>query len=199
MQAKDHLLLGDFLLKRHHAKLSRLCRTAFLLGCIEPDINLATYARGSLKYQFMRGHNAENASRHLTRLTRKLQRSRVQTPIQWFRFGAALRYLADSFTYVHNSAFTGNLKAHRHYEQMLHPVFAEYLDTGYAMLVFANSACHKRYLSEPQSCQTDCRYILGTTLGLCSKLDVQWEEPDLTDWESVRSVLEQFRLKHSNQ
>lgn len=99
MQTKDHYLLGCFILKQYGSCVDPICQKLFLLGCIEPDWNLITYTRGSIKYQFLHGHNAENSQKHLNRLTEKLLKSGVHTTLQWFRFGAALYYLADSRSY----------------------------------------------------------------------------------------------------
>ena len=174
MKTKDHDLLGRFLLEQHGASPDPICRSLFLLGCTEPDWNPLTYTRGSVKHRFMHGHNAENAGAHLARLTRRLQESGVRTPFQWFRFGAALHYLADSFTFVHNRMFTGSLKEHRLYERLLHPVFVRHLQEGCAVLLPADGSSHRAYLNAPRSYQTDCRYILGTAMDLCSRLSVQW-------------------------
>ena len=179
MQTKDHYLLGCFLLDRYRATLNPICRKLFLLGCIEPDWNLATYTRGSLKYRFMHGHNAENAGKHLAHLTEKLRKSGVRTPLQRLRFGAALHYLADSFTFAHNRIFAGGLKEHRLYEKLLHDVFTEYLQTQHSEPLSAERACHEQYLTEKRSYQTDCRYILGTALNLCDRLPVQWISAEL--------------------
>lgn len=173
MQTRDHALLGRFLLELKGARLDPVCRKLFLLGCIEPDWNPVTYVRGSLKYQMLHGHNAENARAHLMRLTAKLRKSGVRTPLQWFRFGAALHYLADSFTFAHNQIFTGGLMEHHLYEKLLHPVFTIYLQAGRRESFPADKACHQRYLAEQRSYQTDCRYILGTALDLWNQLSVQ--------------------------
>ncbi len=174
MQTRDHDLLGRFLLEYYEASLGPICRKLFLLGCIEPDWNPITYARGSLKYQFLHGHNAENAEKYLRHLTEKLRKSGVRTPMQWFRFGAALHYLADSFTFAHNQIFAGNLKEHRRYEKGLHAVFVGYLQTQHTEPFPTDKAYHEMYLAEPRSYQTDCRYILGTALHLSNHLNVQW-------------------------
>ena len=47
MKKKDHLQIGKLLLAQKDAKLSGIQRLAFLFGCVEPDINPFTYARGS--------------------------------------------------------------------------------------------------------------------------------------------------------
>ena len=174
MQTRDHKLLGLFLLERYGAEISPLCRRMFLLGSVEPDWNLVTYIRGSVRYQFLHGHNAENAKKHLTRLTEKLMESGVRTPAQWFRFGAALHYLADSFTFAHNNVFAGDLLEHRLYEKFLHDVFAGYLKAHKEERFPAGEVCHDRYLDERRSYQTDCRYILAAAVALCDKLRIDW-------------------------
>ena len=173
MLTKEHALLGEYLLERHGAYLDPVCRRLFLLGCTEPDWNLLTYVRGSLKHQFLRGHNAENAGRHLRRLTEKLEKSGVQSPLQWFRLGAAPHYLADRFTFAHNRIFTGGLLEHQRYEQLLHPVFLEALQ-GRQPERISPEAGHAQYLADRCSYRTDCRYILGAALALCARLEVRW-------------------------
>lgn len=170
MQTKDHSLLGRYLLTRCNLTRDPLCQKLFLLGCIEPDRNLITYARGSVKYQFLHGHNTDNVGKHLARLTEKLSESGVRTPLQWFRFGAALHYLADSFTFAHNQCFAGNLTEHRLYEKLLHDVFSEHLRTEHGKLNSADNFSHEHYLKEQRSFQTDCRYILGASVALCRQL-----------------------------
>ena len=120
MQNKDHYLLGCFILKRYGACIEPICQKLFLLGCVEPDWNLVTYTRGSIKHRFLHGHNAENVQKHLTHMTERLMKTGVHTPLQWFYFGAALHYLADSFTFAHNRIFTGSIIEHRQYEKVLH-------------------------------------------------------------------------------
>ena len=64
MKKKDHLQIGKLLLAQKDTKLSGIQRLAFLFGCVEPDINPFTYARGSIKHEFLHGHHADNSSKH---------------------------------------------------------------------------------------------------------------------------------------
>ncbi len=177
MRTCDHYRLGCFLLERAGLSVSPVCRKLFLLGCVEPDWNPATYARGSLKHPFFHGHNAEDGCRHLTRVLRRLMAGGVSTPWQWFAFGTALHYLADRFTFAHNTAFTGNLVAHNAYERALHAEFTSYLEDEEAIAAAwaeaeaaDGDARHERYVAERCSCRTDCRYILGAALALCARM-----------------------------
>lgn len=178
MQAKDHCLLGRYVLSQCGKEPDPICRRIFLLGCIEPDWNLITYIRGSIKYQFLHGHNADNARKHLKHLMKRLMKRGVCSPLQWFRFGAALHYLADSFTFAHNRCFAGSLTEHRLYEKLLHNVFADCLYTQKDEAPSADELTHERYLSERRSYYTDCRYIIGASMALSNKLSIQARSDD---------------------
>ena len=80
MKKKDHLLLGRFLLAQKAAPSGSMARRLFLFGCVEPDINPFTYMRGSVRHQFLQGHNAENARKHFQNLLERLSRSGVHSP-----------------------------------------------------------------------------------------------------------------------
>lgn len=173
MQTKDHRLLGCYILNKFYSDLDCISRKLFLLGCVEPDWNVVTYVRGSLKYQFMRGHNALNAKKHFKHLLLKLRKTGVNTPAGWFRLGAALHYLADSFTFAHNSFFSGNLSEHRLYEQYLHHVFTKYLSKEHTECLTIDEKCHERYINDSRSYLTDCKYIVGTALALCREFNMR--------------------------
>ena len=65
MKTKDPLLLGRFVLKYEGFALDSLRQRMFLWGCVEPDYNPFTYARGSLNHAFLRGHHTENDRRRV--------------------------------------------------------------------------------------------------------------------------------------
>lgn len=174
MLTRDHRLLGYYVLEIQGAKLDPACKKMFLLGCVEPDWNLLTYARGSIKHKFLHGHNAENVAQHLVRLIESLQKTGVHTPTQWFRFGAALHYLADSFTFAHNRDFSGTLLDHRTYELNLHNEFRLWLQERHNEHLSFSAECHANYLRDHLAYKTDCRYILGSVLSLCNSFTIEW-------------------------
>lgn len=175
MQTRDHILLGRYLLDHYHAGVGALRRRMFLFGCVEPDFDPFTYARGSLRHRFMGGHDAENMESYLPRLLDKLRRSGVHTPRQWFRLGTALHYLADKFTFAHNRAFTGGAVEHGRYEKRLHEALIRVLCVPHPERIVPNAEAHRRYLAQPQhDCRTDLRFIFGTALALCDGLNVFW-------------------------
>lgn len=46
MQTKDHKLLADFLIANTTRNIHLLYKKAFIIGNVEPDVNLFTYLRG---------------------------------------------------------------------------------------------------------------------------------------------------------
>ena len=69
MRGKSHLCLGHYLTQHYMDSLPQRYQKAFLVGCIEPDRNPMTYFKGSLRSQWLRGHNYNNASRFMTRIS----------------------------------------------------------------------------------------------------------------------------------
>ena len=176
MKKKDHLLLGRFLLAQKAAPSGSMARRLFLFGCVEPDINPFTYMRGSVRHQFLQGHNAENARKHFQNLLERLSRSGVHSPWQWFALGTLIHYAADSFTFPHNSRFPGSLADHVAYEMQLHALFPQYLHAmagkrGFcATHTLSVEALRRTYLHQAGSAVTDCRYILAASEWLFQRL-----------------------------
>lgn len=179
MQSKDHILLGKYILIQQNLKLPLVKKLFFLFGCIEPDLNPLTYTRGSLRHKFLHGHHAENAKKHLSKIIKKMRNSGIHTRRQWFIFGTALHYLADSFTFAHNSDFSGGLREHRYYESLLHPVFLRFLRQSLSEA----GACGTKintideiqslYKKSLHSFLTDCDYILKAAANLCDMLQIK--------------------------
>ena len=76
MRNKSHALMGRILLREFLPGLSGGQARLFLLGCTQPDKNPATYIKGSLRSQWLRGHNWGNSQRYMQRLCRRLERKR---------------------------------------------------------------------------------------------------------------------------
>ncbi len=176
MKKKDHLQIGKLLLAQKDTKLSGIQRLAFLFGCVEPDINPFTYARGSIKHEFLHGHHADNSSKHRHKLMHRLSNSGVHSLWQWFSLGTLIHYAVDSFTYPHNSVFGGSMAEHIQYEKQLHANFVEHLKElaarGEQKLrgIRDVDALHERYLKGAGTVQTDCRYIIDSSKLIWSHL-----------------------------
>ena len=74
MRGKSHMCLGSYLAEHYLTDVPKVYIRAFLIGCIEPDRNPATYLKGSFRNQWLRGHNYLNARRYMARISQRLER-----------------------------------------------------------------------------------------------------------------------------
>jgi len=127
MRGKSHICLGKYLSQRYMKHRTRSEITAFLIGCIEPDRNPATYLKGSIRFQWLRGHNYRNASRYMERIARRLEKKTSWNLWDFYTLGKLIHYTADAFTSAHNDSFPGNLSDHKVYEADLQNHFLQYI------------------------------------------------------------------------
>lgn len=165
MRGKSHRYLGKYLADRYLASSPKRYVYAFLLGCVEPDKNPATYLKGSLRHQWLRGHNFGNAQRYMGRICGNLQSKEKLKIIDYYKLGKLIHYTADAFTYVHNEQFDANLSDHRGYEHALQDYFLSYLNSEPAedqhcqdCAITAIRHYHRDYIRHPVSIQTDSDY-----------------------------------------
>lgn len=168
MRGKSHRYLGQYLVQRYMCDVPQSHIKAFLLGCIEPDRNPATYLKGSLRHQWLRGHNYRNARRFMRQISLRLEQKDSLNIFDYYTLGKLIHYTADAFTYAHNDMFTTNLTDHREYEAALQDHFLEYLqsdpkiDPNYAKTIMqAIYSYHREYQTLPQDIRTDSRYALA--------------------------------------
>lgn len=173
MRTADHMNLSRYIMDHMDDGASKLQKAAFIFGSIEPDINMLTYFRGSIHgEEKLRGHNYENVQKYMekltNKLTKKLEKGGMGTIRQSFLLGKLVHYVADSFTYPHNSLFPGNLKEHCQYETELHDyvnqmissdnVNLDSIDDGIDIVEYLEEI-HYRYVSEAPGCENDYRHI----------------------------------------
>lgn len=129
MKRNDHAALAKYLLRSAESAETKKHKRAFVFGSIEPDYNIFTYMRGLFFNKAFRGHNAENSEKHIKKSLKRLNSKGIHSTFDFFRLGALMHYITDSFTFPHNAAFQGNLREHATYERKLHSVFSEILTT----------------------------------------------------------------------
>ena len=129
MRGKSHLRIAQYLLENYMPDIPKACQTAFRIGCIEPDRNPATYLKGSIRCQWLRGHNYQNARRFMRSIAARLERKEKLNLYDYYTLGKLIHYTTDAFTYAHNKYFPTNLKEHRRYEIDLQACFLAYLHT----------------------------------------------------------------------
>ena len=128
MRGKSHRCLGQYLARHYLPGVSPVSIKAFQLGCIEPDRNPMTYLKGSLRCQWLRGHNYRNARRFMRQISRRLERKDTWNLYDYYTLGKLIHYTADAFTYAHNDTFPTQLSDHREYEAALQEHFLRYLE-----------------------------------------------------------------------
>lgn len=177
MRGKSHTAMGHFLLERYLQDITETQKRAFLIGCVQPDRNPTTYLKGSIRSQWMRGHNYSNAGRYMTRLAVRLEQKRHFTLWDYYSMGKLIHYTMDAFTYAHNEHFPKKLREHRVYEVRLQRFFLEQVDSfrmpeeawacSAADLI---GAMHALYMEAPGSAARDTEYCVSTCCHLIAKL-----------------------------
>lgn len=167
MRGKSHIALGHYLLNRYLPDLPRRYRQAFLIGCIEPDRNPATYLKGSLRCQWLRGHNYHNARRFMRRISLRLEQKDALNLFDYYTLGKLIHYTADAFTFAHNENFPENLTGHREYEVKLQDHFLGFIqDSPQITVQLAESimeginSYHREYASIETNIHRDSWFAL---------------------------------------
>lgn len=167
MRGKSHYLLGKYLAEHYMGGVSQTNVQAFLIGCVQPDRNPATYLKGSFRYQWLRGHNYRNARQFMKRISSRLERKESWNLFDYYTLGKLIHYTADAFTLAHNDWFSTNLGDHRVYEAELQEHFLSYLQEDpqvnplYAKTIMqAIYSYHTAYQKEPSSIRTDSHFAL---------------------------------------
>lgn len=179
MELKSHLYLGVCLLQKGTSGTSHSDNAAFLIGCIEPDLNATTYLKGTLHGERFRGHNYVNLLPRIQKLLDKAEHSRTERLLYYYRLGKLTHYLADAFTWPHNSTFPGTLHDHIEYEKGLAKCLRssardkiQQAETtlDYQRLLAVISEQHNAYLNAPKGIQTDTDFITRITALVFSAL-----------------------------
>jgi len=176
MRGKSHLSLGYYLLERYMPQLPDRYRRAFLLGCIEPDRNPATYLKGSIRFQWLRGHNYLNARRFMARISHRLEQKDRLNLVDYYTLGKLIHYTADAFTAAHNDFFPEKLSDHREYEVQLQDYFLDHIQKMpeenvrlFRTIMEGINSYHREYASEASDIHRDCRFAL---LACCCVLTI---------------------------
>lgn len=176
MRRKSHLYLGHALLNAYLPDISAMQTKAFLLGCTEPDMNPTTYLKGSLRSQWLRGHNYENASRFLHRLAVRLERKSRLNLWDFYSLGKLMHYTQDAFTAAHNTCFPVDLGSHRQYERQLQDWFLNQPAPAERSLLPALPAAeiiqrnHDAYIRHPSDINRDTIFAVSVCFLLMARI-----------------------------
>ncbi len=170
MKRESHKLLGMYLLENLQGLPAQRHKKAFLFGCIQPDMNVFTYLKGSMRVQMLRGHNFKNSEICVCRTIQKLQKDGQWNIKDYYRLGKLIHYISDAFTYPHNDFYEDSILEHRVYEGELNTHFknnikspkkAPLSSTGNSVMDSVR-LIHKQYSEALNDIQTDMEFIIRT-------------------------------------
>lgn len=168
MRGKSHSCLGKYLVDHYMPDVPTPFVRAFLLGCIEPDRNPVTYLKGSIRCQWLRGHNYQNARRFMRKISQRLERKKNKLNLyDFYTLGKLIHYTTDAFTYAHNDTFSTNLGDHREYEMALQEHFLSYIQEDPQVdpqtarsIMDAIYSYHKAYEEQEADIYIDAKFAL---------------------------------------
>lgn len=131
MRKKSHVALALYLAEKLQLKELNRHKKAFAFGSILPDLNPGFVAEPhefdttwhKIKAQILEIEAAADCGIYRERML-------------WMRIGIVLHYLADYFTFPHNTCFQGNLKDHCVHESLQKYLLRAYLLTSESDAVF---------------------------------------------------------------
>lgn len=180
MRGASHRCLGNYLAQRYMQNIPKRYISAFLIGCIEPDRNPATYLKGSIRCQWLRGHNYRNARRFMRRISWRLERKDKWNLFDYYTLGKLIHYTTDAFTYAHNDFFPTALADHREYEVSLQDHFLRFMEQDPMVdvkvvrnVMEALASYHRDYERQEASIHTDAWFALAACCCVLSVLIVK--------------------------
>lgn len=168
MRGKSHLRIAQYLLENYLPDIPKSYQTAFRIGCIEPDRNPATYLKGSIRCQWLRGHNYLNARRFMRAISARLEQKERLNLFDYYTLGKLIHYTTDAFTYAHNDTFPVQLREHKVYEDALQEHFLEFMEQDPQVnvpvartIMEAICSYHKEYERIEANIHTDSHFALN--------------------------------------
>lgn len=179
MKKKSHLSLARYLIDGIQVEELEIYRKSFLFGSILPDCTPSFVTkRHTITGTF------EMLKEEILAITQNYDCSQGINSEFCRRLGVVTHYIADYFTFPHNSVFKGTIKEHISYEFKLMDYFKEYLSSGKADIFILsgnnfNSAenifayikeKHVEYIKGIKEISIDCRYIVQLCINVVKSI-----------------------------
>lgn len=181
MRKKSHISLARYLVRE--MKLDGLVKhkKAFYLGSILPDL---TPKMITSPHEFSTSYDGLQCT--IRSIAEEGLEEEWNERALWRKVGVVLHYVADYFTFPHNTSFGGNLKDHCMYESEMKYYMREFVWTPEAKRIFRDAKrrahnmknteelfayieeMHSSYMQDIHSVANDCRQILS----LCATVTV---------------------------
>lgn len=170
MRKKSHVSLSIYLINNLDSTLLEDHKKAFIVGSILPDCKPSFVTTK---------HNMEETfdmvQAFISQLTEDSADYKRISTAYCRKLGEVTHYLADYFTFPHNTVFKGNIRAHCMYEKELKFALRAYIQSGEVYVnkriagsfETADELCefvrdlHTQYLKSKKTVESDCRYIVA--------------------------------------
>lgn len=178
MRKKSHISLAGYLVREMRLEELLEHKKAFYLGSILPDLTPKMFAE---PHNFMTSY--EKLREDMEQIAEHGAGGGYKERVIWRNIGVVMHYLADYFTFPHNSTYDGNLKDHCLYERDLKYWLRGFVRTPEAMMIFREQRMvvrhitslselfvsieqmHEAYLAGDHTVEDDCRWIVA----MCSR------------------------------
>lgn len=174
MRKKSHISLARYLVRNLDDGDLRKHKLSFYIGSILPDCKPSfLYKKHEITGTF------PQVKREIERLSSDYQKKYKRQKSKYYRnLGQVTHYLADYFTFPHNTTFEGNLKDHCLYERDMKHELRARIQTEEAIEIFENQQkkqnqihtaaqlfdyieeMHRTYLQRRRNLADDCRWIM---------------------------------------
>lgn len=175
MRKKSHISVAKYLMNSTGMEYLQGHKKSFYIGSILPDCVPSFITR-----RHCIEDTIEILKKEIDKVTRDYNTEKGLTPYFCRHLGVITHYIADYFTFPHNSIYPGNLKDHCAYEEDLKHAIREYVKSDEAARVreknglFKSSEeiiafirrSHEEYLNLIIQIKLDCKYIVE----LCHKV-----------------------------
>lgn len=173
MRKKSHISLAGYLVRELELKNLTRYKMSFYFGSVLPDLNPRMFRE---PHEF--DGTYEQFKEYVLQIVSDARNGVCSERGLWRRIGEALHYLADYFTYPHNSSYEGGVKGHCLHERDLKYLLRRYVRTPEALEIFERQrelaweirdlpqlfqyieSCHEEYLEQRPSVEGDCRWIV---------------------------------------
>ena len=170
MRKKSHISLTKFIVHSDGMEKLYQHRRAFYLGSVLPDCTPSF---------LIRRHSIDETfhvlRKEIEKITERYDMDKGISTYYCRHLGVITHYIADYFTFPHNSIYSGNMKEHCVYEKELKFALKEYVNreatkknrsqsplfkTVDEILEFIKRA-HDMYLETIKKIEVDCEYIVN--------------------------------------
>ena len=185
MRKKSHIALAVGLVHGLQLKPRMRHRLSFYIGSIWPDLTPSFLTRRHCISECW-----SLSGDYMLKFLDKYKAKRDLGVASSFRMGIIMHYIADYFTYPHNTHFPGTLKEHCSYEETLKkdmyryigevldsaPIAEPVIFTDMELVLDYILKTHKHYLKLPGCTAHDCDYSYKTCAVVMASLLVMAEQ-----------------------